>query len=106
MNTYQLQFDALADITRRGILAKLIEGPLAVGELAADFPMSRPAISQHLRVLKEANLVSDSADGNRRLYSINMTGFNSLRDYFDQFWDQALAAFQRKANEQKKKEKK
>ncbi len=100
MLTYQQQFEALADGTRRAILAKLIDGPIAVGELASDFPISRPAISQHLRVLKDAGLVSDSASGNRRLYAIDMTGFNSLREYFDQFWDQALAAFKRKADEQ------
>jgi DNA-binding transcriptional ArsR family regulator len=98
---YQEQFVALADGTRRAILARLIDGPLSVGELANDFPMSRPAISQHLRVLKDANLVIDSASGNRRLYAINMTGINSIREYFDQFWDQALAAFKRKAEEKR-----
>jgi DNA-binding transcriptional ArsR family regulator len=64
-----------------------------VGELAQHFPVSRPAISQHLRVLKEAGLVLDSAAGTRRLYELNSAGFASLRDYFDQFWNQALAAY-------------
>lgn len=100
MNTYQeAQLDALGDPTRRAILARLLEGPLAVGELASHFPVSRPAISQHLRVLKDANLVLDQPRGNRRLYALNPEGFDSLRDYFDQFWSLALDAFKRKAEE-------
>jgi DNA-binding transcriptional ArsR family regulator len=102
VNAYHEQFVALADGTRRAILAKLLDGPLAVGELASDFPISRPAISQHLRILKEAKLVTDSAAGNRRLYAINMAGVESLRKYFDQFWDHALAAFKRQADKEKK----
>ncbi|HVC18761.1 MAG TPA: metalloregulator ArsR/SmtB family transcription factor [Vicinamibacterales bacterium] len=94
MNTYQsAQLDALGDPTRRAILARLISGPLPVGELARDFPVSRPAISQHLRVLKNARLVVDRPAGNRRLYELNPEGIDSLRQYFDQFWTQALAAF-------------
>ena len=96
MTTYQeSQLDALGDATRRGILARLIDGPMAVGELAREFPVSRPAISQHLRVLKEANLVVDRAAGNRRLYQLNSAGFETLREYFEQFWGQALSAFRR-----------
>ena len=94
MNTYQdAQLDALGDATRRAILARLINGPLPVGELARDFPVSRPAISQHLRVLKNARLVVDRPVGNRRLYEINPDGIESLRQYFEEFWTQALAAF-------------
>jgi DNA-binding transcriptional ArsR family regulator len=94
VDTYQVaQLDALGDPTRRAILARLIDGPLAVGELARDFPVSRPAISQHLRVLKQANLVTDRASGNRRLYQLNPAGFESVREYLEQFWGQALSAF-------------
>jgi DNA-binding transcriptional ArsR family regulator len=72
VTTYQeAQLDALGDPTRRAILARLLEGPLAVGELASHFPVSRPAISQHLRILKDANLVLDQARGTRRLYALN-----------------------------------
>jgi DNA-binding transcriptional ArsR family regulator len=100
VNTYQeAQLDALGDPTRRAILARLLTGPLAVGELASHFPVSRPAISQHLRILKDANLVLDRPAGNRRLYALNPEGFDSLRDYFDQFWSLALDAFKRKAEE-------
>lgn len=101
MNTYQdSQLDALGDATRRAILARLIAGPLAVGELAEEFPVSRPAISQHLRILKDANLVVDRPAGNRRLYQLNPAGFETLREYFEQFWGQALDAFRRKVEEQ------
>lgn len=94
--TYQeLQLDALGDTTRRGILAQLRQGPLPVGELAGHFPVSRPAISQHLRILKEARLVTDVAAGTRRLYAINPAGFRALRDYFDEFWGTALAEFKK-----------
>ncbi len=102
MNLYQeVKLDALGDSTRRAILARLLDGPLSVGNLARDFPVSRPAISQHLRILKEANLVVDSASGTRRLYQLNPQGFESLRDYFDQFWSVALNAFKKKAEEKK-----
>jgi DNA-binding transcriptional ArsR family regulator len=97
VNTYQeAQLDALGDTTRRAILARLLEGPMPVGQLARDFPISRPAISQHLRILKQANLVLDRPEGNRRLYQLNPEGFDSLRQYFDQFWTQALTAFKKK----------
>jgi DNA-binding transcriptional ArsR family regulator len=89
------QLDALGDPTRRAILASLLAGPLPVGELARQFPVSRPAISQHLRVLKQANLVVDRPAGNRRLYQLNPSGFETLREYFEQFWGQALSAFRR-----------
>jgi DNA-binding transcriptional ArsR family regulator len=97
VNTYQeVQLDALGDPTRRAILARLLTGPQAVGELARDFPVSRPAISQHLRLLKQANLVVDRAAGTRRVYQLHPEGFESLREYFDQFWSHALDSFKKK----------
>lgn len=98
------QLDALGDPTRRAILARLSTGAISVGELARDFPVSRPAISQHLRILKQANLVFDRPAGTRRLYQLNPEGFESLREYFDQFWGQALQAFQRKIEQETKEE--
>jgi DNA-binding transcriptional ArsR family regulator len=96
----EAQLDALGDATRRAILARLADaGPLPVGELAREFPMSRPAISQHLRVLKQARLVTDTAAGTRRVYAVNPDAMESLRTYFDRFWVRALAAFKRKVEE-------
>jgi DNA-binding transcriptional ArsR family regulator len=89
--------DAMGDATRRAILERLSTGPLAVGELARDFPVSRPAISQHLRVLKNARLVVDRAEGTRRVYQVNPEGIEMLRRYFDRFWTDALAAFKEEA---------
>jgi DNA-binding transcriptional ArsR family regulator len=101
VNAYtNAQLDALGDATRRAIVDRLLRGPVSVGRLAEEFPVSRPAISQHLRVLKQANLVTDQAAGTRRVYQLNPQGFESLREYFDQFWSSALAAFQRKVEEQ------
>lgn len=98
MQTYQhAQLDALGDATRRAILSRLQGGPLPVGELARGFPVSRPAISQHLRVLKRAQLVTDRPAGNRRLYALDPKGFDSVRAYLDQFWTQALFAFKQAA---------
>jgi DNA-binding transcriptional ArsR family regulator len=93
--TYQeAQLNALGDATRRAILARLADaGPLPVGAIAREFPMSRPAISQHLGVLKRARLVVDRAAGTRRLYAVNPEGIDSLRRYFDRFWTRALAAY-------------
>jgi len=91
------QIGALGDPTRRAILERLLDGPLAVGELASEFPVSRPAISQHLRVLKQAHLVLDRPVGNRRLYELNPAGIDALRQYFDKFWNHALAAFKKAA---------
>jgi DNA-binding transcriptional ArsR family regulator len=97
VNTYQqTQLDALGDPTRRAILARLLLGARPVGELARDFPISRPAISQHLRILKQAHLVSDRPAGNRRLYQLDPQGFATVREYFEQFWGQALTAFARR----------
>src|SRR5258708_35994046 len=100
VNTYQeLKLDALGDPTRRAILVRLLKGPMPVGELARNFPVSRPAISQHLRILKDANLVLDRPEGNRRLYQIHAEGFHSFREYFAQFWTQALPAFKMKVED-------
>jgi DNA-binding transcriptional ArsR family regulator len=87
----------LSDPTRRRVLERLASGPRAVGEIAAGFPVSRPAISQHLKVLKEAGLVSDRPEGARRVYSIDPQGLGALRAWLDQFWGEALAAFQAEA---------
>jgi len=86
-------FAALADPTRREVFERLRDGPRAVGELAEGLPVSRPAVSQHLKVLKEAGLVSDRPDGTRRVYQIDPQGLGQLRAWLDQFWDVALAAF-------------
>ena len=85
--------DALGDPTRRAIFERLHRGPTAVGELARELPVSRPAVSQHLRVLKEAGLVRDRADGTRRLYQVDPAGLAELRSYLETFWDSALADF-------------
>jgi DNA-binding transcriptional ArsR family regulator len=84
---------ALGDPTRRAIFERLADRPRAVGELARELPVSRPAVSQHLKVLKEAGLVVDRRDGNRRIYQLDPGGVGALRAYLDQFWNQALAAF-------------
>ncbi len=85
--------DALGDPTRRAIFERLAAGPRAVGELANELPVSRPAVSQHLKVLKAAGLVVDTAAGTRRLYRLDPDGVDAVRAYFDAFWNQALAAF-------------
>jgi DNA-binding transcriptional ArsR family regulator len=85
-------FAAIADPTRRRVLERLGERPMAVGELAAGMPVSRPAVSQHLKVLKDAGLVSDRQDGARRIYAIDPNGLGAMRAWLDQFWDGALAA--------------
>ena len=90
---YQEALGALADPTRRAIFERLAERPRAVGELAAELPVSRPAVSQHLKVLKGAGLVADRAAGTRRIYQLDPDGVGALRAYLDRFWNQALAAF-------------
>ena len=87
----------MADPTRRAIFERLARGPHAVGELADEFPVSRPAVSQHLRVLKDAGLVADRREGNRRLYRVDPRGVEGMRAYLDSFWSDALAAFQKAA---------
>jgi DNA-binding transcriptional ArsR family regulator len=84
---------ALGDPTRRAIFERLGDGPRAVGELADELPVSRPAVSQHLKVLKDAGLVVDRKAGTRRLYQLDPQGVGALRAYFDTFWMQALTAF-------------
>jgi len=84
---------ALGDPTRRAIVDLLLEGPQPVGELAALLPVSRPAVSQHLKVLKEAGLVVDRQEGTRRVYSLDPSGLSPLRRYLDRFWQHNLAAF-------------
>ena len=92
--TYQGNgFTALADPTRRAIFERLAEGPRAVGELAGELPISRPAVSQHLKVLKEAGLVGFPAVGSRRIYYVDPYGVETLRAYLDGFWNRSLAAF-------------
>ena len=86
-------FAALADPTRRDVFERLAAGPRAVGDLARELPVSRPAVSQHLKVLKEAGLVSDRPDGARRVYQIDPQGLGPMRAWLDRFWDQALDAF-------------
>lgn len=90
---YQAAFEALGDPTRRAILELLVDGARPVGDLARQLPVSRPAVSQHLRVLKDAGLVTDRPAGTRRLYSVNPNGVAAMRSYLDSFWDQALVAF-------------
>jgi DNA-binding transcriptional ArsR family regulator len=90
---------ALADPTRREIFERLARSPSAVGELARELPVSRPAVSQHLKILKSAGLVFDYAAGNRRVYSVDPAGLAAIRDYFEQFWQQSLARFQAAASQ-------
>ena len=93
MNTYGTALHALADETRRLVFERLRAGPRPVGELAKSLPVSRPAVSQHLRVLKEANLVRERREGTRRVYSVDPEGLVTLRDYLDGYWGEVLAAF-------------
>ena len=94
MSTYQDRaFEALGDGTRRQIFERLAERPRAVGELASGLPVSRPAVSQHLRVLKAAGLVTDRPAGSRRIYQVDPAGVSALRAYLDTFWNQSLASF-------------
>jgi DNA-binding transcriptional ArsR family regulator len=92
--TYQADgWTALGDPTRRAIFEHLAERPRAVGELASELPVSRPAVSQHLKVLKGAGLVMDRPAGNRRIYQLDPAGVSALRAQLDQFWTDALAAY-------------
>jgi DNA-binding transcriptional ArsR family regulator len=98
-------FAALADPTRRAVFERLAEGPRAVGELASGLPVSRPAVSQHLKVLKEAGLVSDRPEGARRVYQIDPAGLGALRAWLDRFWTVALDAFAAEVERQVAEEK-
>jgi DNA-binding transcriptional ArsR family regulator len=106
--TYGLALAALADPTRRRIFERLQSGPQPVGSIARKMPVSRPAVSQHLKVLKEAGLVADRAEGTRRVYYIDPDGLAALRAWVDQFWDRALENFQAevelRADEERKKQ--
>ena len=93
MVAYQEVLGALGDPTRRAIFELLVVRARSVGELAGELPVSRPAVSQHLKLLKTAGLVTDRAEGTRRLYRVNPAGVAELRNYLDRLWDRALAAF-------------
>ena len=95
--------NALGEPTRRAIFERLRRGPSHVGGIAKDLPVSRPAVSQHLRVLKEAGLVTEQRDGTRRVYRVDPGGVASLRAYFDSLWTDALAEFQAAAERSKKR---
>lgn len=90
-------FDALGDPTRREVFELLRAGPRSVGEIAARLPVSRPAVSQHLRVLKDARLVVDERAGTRRIYRVDPSGVDGLRRYVESFWKDALASFKASA---------
>ena len=93
---------ALGDPTRREIFELLSEGPASVGDLAALVPVSRPAVSQHLRVLKDAGLVLDERDGTRRIYRLDPDGVAEMRAYLDRFWNLAMVEFKRRVERQRK----
>jgi DNA-binding transcriptional ArsR family regulator len=100
VTTYQADgWTALGDPTRRAIFERLAEHPRAVGELAGDLPVSRPAVSQHLKVLKAAGLVVDRPAGNRRIYRVDPDGVAALRAQLDRFWTDALAAYKAAAEQ-------
>jgi DNA-binding transcriptional ArsR family regulator len=106
VDTYiESRLNALGDPTRLAIFHRLAKCPLAVNELADGLPVSRPAVSQHLRVLKSARLVQDRREGTRRIHEIDPQGIAELRDHFAQLWDQALISFKQVAEEEYKKEK-
>ena len=99
-------FAALHDPTRRAVLERLRDGPRPVGEIARGLPVTRPAVSQHLKVLKEAGLVSDRSEGTRRIYYVDPKGLGAMRAWLDQFWDSALSAFAAEVERASKEEKK
>jgi len=106
MANINVALTALSDPTRRLVFERLAGGPMSVGLLAHGLPVSRPAVSQHLKVLKEAGLVSDESQGTRRIYRIDPAGLGAVRRWLDQFWDQALMAFQAEVardNDQRRK---
>jgi DNA-binding transcriptional ArsR family regulator len=92
MTNANRMFAALHDPTRRAVLERLRDGPRPVGEIAKGLPVTRPAVSQHLKVLKEAGLVDDRSEGTRRIYHIDPRGLGAMRAWLDQFWDSALTA--------------
>ena len=107
MTTYQEKaLQALGDSSRRQIFERLTQNPSPVGQLARELPISRPAVSQHLKVLKEAGLVFDRQTGTRRVYQVDPKAVEALREYFDSFWSQALASFRTAAQDQPQEDKK
>ena len=103
METYQRAgWTALGDPPRRAFFEGLADRPRAVGELASELPVSRPAVSQHLKVLKDARLVTDRPEGTRRIYQVDPDGLRAMRGYLEHFWDQALAGFKAAAEQQTK----
>jgi len=103
MTNQALAFSALGDPTRRLVFERLAKRPMSVGRLASGLAVSRPAVSQHLKVLKDAGLVVDREDGTRRIYSIDPRGIAAMRTYLDRFWDRSLAAFKAAAEEESSK---
>jgi DNA-binding transcriptional ArsR family regulator len=101
-----VRFAALGDPTRRIIFERLARQPMSVGKLAAGLSVTRPAVSQHLRKLKEAELVVERQEGTRRVYRVDPKGVLAMRNYLDRFWDRALAAFKEAAEEAEEKEEK
>lgn len=99
MTNADSKLEALADPTRRHVFEMVVDQPLSVGELASALPVSRPAVSQHLRVLKQVGLVTDRAEGTRRIYAASPSGLAELRAYLDTFWQRSLAAFETAAEE-------
>ena len=100
MTNHAPAFSALGDPTRRLVFERLARRPMSVGKLASGLAVSRPAVSQHLRVLKDAGLVVDRQDGTRRIYCIDPRGIAAMRTYLDRFWDRSLAAFKAAAEEE------
>ncbi len=106
MSANQLQLDALGDATRRAIFERLARGPRSVAELANGLPVTRPAVSQHLKVLKEARLVRVRSEGTRNYYEVDAAGLEAVRKWLDRFWDRALVAFKEAAEAAQKEEEK
>ena len=102
METYERVLDALSDTTRRRILARLRDRPCSVAEIAAGLPVSRPAVSQHLKVLRDCGLVAFEPIGTRNLYRVETSGVRELRDWLDGFWDTALASYAQFVREQER----
>jgi DNA-binding transcriptional ArsR family regulator len=96
---YEKTLAVLADPTRRAVLERLRNGPCSVSEIALRLPVSRPAVSQHLKVLKDADLVRDEPRGTARIYRLHAPGLEDLREWLDSFWDEALASFRNYAEE-------
>jgi DNA-binding transcriptional ArsR family regulator len=101
VETHDLVLDALGDRTRRAILERLRDGPKPVVEIAHGLPVGRPAVSQHLKVLKEAGLVSDRSVGTRRVYQVDQRGLDAAQRYLGSFWSDALSRFKRVADQRR-----